>query len=52
MKCPKCGKEWPDDCEQAVAIEKRGKCIGCIIKDGETFEIDPYEFEPKKTLTL
>ena len=44
MKCPKCNKDWLDNSEQSIAIQKRGKCIACIIKDKEKIEMNPYEF--------
>jgi hypothetical protein len=30
MKCPKCKKEWKDDCEQSWCIEKYGECFACL----------------------
>ena len=29
MRCPKCSKNWPDDCEQSLCIERHGECIAC-----------------------
>lgn len=29
MKCPKCEREWPDDCEQAECVRRHGECICC-----------------------
>lgn len=47
-KCPKCRREWDEfPCEQSIAIEKRGKCIQCIIDDKEPINIKPYEFQIK-----
>jgi len=44
--CPKCKSEWEEyPCEQSVAIEKRGKCIKCLIKDKEEIQTKPYEFQ-------
>ena len=28
--CPECGKEWPENCEQSIAIELYGKCAYCL----------------------
>jgi len=46
--CPKCKKVWPAISEQSVAIDKKGKCIGCMIRDGDKIQMDPYEFGVKK----
>jgi len=46
--CPVCAREWPDDIsEQAIAVEKRGKCIVCIVEAEEHIEMNPYEFAVK-----
>lgn len=29
LRCPKCSKNWPDDCEQSLCIERHGECIAC-----------------------
>ncbi len=52
MICPVCERVWPEGCEQAIAVEKRGKCICCIAKAGERIETDPYEFSmgPQRAL--
>jgi len=48
MKCPVC-KDWDytEECEQTIAILKRGMCIGCLVELGEPIQIDPYEFNTK-----
>lgn len=45
IACPKCSKLWTIRSEHAVAICKRGKCIGCIADAKERIETNPYEFE-------
>lgn len=29
MKCPKCEREWPDECQQAECVQRHGECICC-----------------------
>lgn len=29
MKCPKCEREWPDECQQAECVRRHGECICC-----------------------
>lgn len=29
MKCPKCEREWPDECQQAECVRRYGECIVC-----------------------
>jgi hypothetical protein len=42
--CLECGRDWPSGTEQAIAIQKRGKCIVCITEAGERICMEPYEF--------
>lgn len=37
--CPCCGRSWIEDCSQAVAIEKHGKCIVCLVNASEAFDL-------------
>lgn len=46
VHCPECERRWPLICEQSIAIDKRGKCIPCIIDDTDEPEIEENEFEP------
>ena len=46
--CPVCKRKWPTGCEQAIAVEKRGKCIVCLIANDEHIEMNPYEFQTEK----
>ncbi len=34
--CPKCKREWPDNCEQAVSIEWHDECVVCRFIPGCT----------------
>jgi hypothetical protein len=29
MKCPKCERKWPDECQQAECVRRYGECIVC-----------------------
>ena len=33
--CPNCKRAIPENSEQSKAVEKRGKCLGCICKANE-----------------
>jgi hypothetical protein len=44
VRCPRCKKLWPEGCEQAIAVMKRGVCISCLTKAGECICMEPYEF--------
>ena len=49
MKCPVCKRrDYPEPCEQTIAIKKRGMCIACLVERDESIEIEPYEFAVPK----
>lgn len=29
MKCPKCEREWLDECQQSECVRRHGECIVC-----------------------
>lgn len=29
MECPKCKREWDDECQQAECVRRHGECICC-----------------------
>lgn len=43
-QCPVCDRQWPERSEQGLAVQKRGKCIICIVEAGQNICMDPYEF--------
>jgi hypothetical protein len=45
VECPFCKQVFLVPSDQDIAIQKRGKCIGCLIIAGEPIDMEPYEFE-------
>lgn len=58
IKCPCCKREWPEDCEQAVCIERFDECCvcrftpqGCGSLSGTRRELEEMAIEAKRRAT-
>jgi hypothetical protein len=45
IPCPVCFTMWTEDCGQAVAVRKFGKCIVCLVRANERFELKDVHSE-------